>query len=71
MVLTSSFLAPKFQTNLFYDIQSKENTKTFRKQFTVTATKIGYSAQFGIFADINGSRQSESLLIYLLLSVGK
>ena len=71
MVLTSSFLAPKFQTNLFYDIQSKENTKTFRKQFTVTATKIGYSAQFGIFADINGSSQSESLLIYLLLSVGK
>ena len=71
MVLTWSFLAPKFQTNLFYDIQSKENTKTFRKQITVTATKIGYSAQFGMFADINGSRQSESLLIYLLLSVGK
>ena len=32
----------------------------------------GYFVQFGIFADISGYRQSQiSLLIYLLLSVGK
>ena len=35
-------------------------------------TKIGYFAQFSIFADISGYRQSQiSLLICLLFSVGK
>ena len=57
---------------MFYDIQSKENTKKSTKNITLTATKIGYFAQFGMFADISDSRQSQiSLLIYLLFSVGK
>ena len=57
---------------MFYDIQSKENTKKSTKNITLTATKIGYLAQFGMFADISDSRQSQiSLLIYLLFSVGK
>ena len=41
------------------------------KKIPLIATKIGYFAQFGIFADIGGYRQSQiSLLIYLLFSVG-
>ena len=39
---------------------------------SLTTTKIDYFAQFGIFADISGPRQSRiSLLIYLYFSVGK
>ena len=45
---------------------SLKNAKIFRKNIH------GYFAQVGIFADISGCRQSQiSLLIYLLLSVGK
>ena len=41
------------------------------KKIPLIATEIGYFAQFGIFADIGGYRQSQiTLLIYLLFSVG-
>ena len=41
-------------------------------EITLTATKIGYFAQFRIFDDISGSRQSQTnLLIHWLISVDK
>ena len=42
-----------------------------QNKIPLIATKIGYFAQFGIFTDISGYKQSQiSLLIYLLFSVG-
>ena len=49
-------------------IELKQNTKKIRKQIAMTATKIGYFAQFGIFGDISGFKQSQiNLIIYYIL----
>ena len=49
-----------------------KNPEEKTTEVTLTATKIDYSAQFGIFDDISGSRKSQNnLLIQLLFSVDK
>ena len=50
----------------------RHSVKKKMPKYPHTKTIPGYFAQFGIFADISGYRQSQiSLLIYLLFSVGK
>ena len=53
----------------FTTFSQKKMPKNPEKQIILTTTKIGYFAQFGIFADISGSSKSQiSLLIYFLFS---
>ena len=58
-----------------YLIFTEKKCKNIQKtaENTLTATKTGYFAQFGIFGDIDGSRKSQksetNLFILLLLSI--
>ena len=57
-----------FVWTTFYDIQPKENIKNIQKINHSDCNEIGYFAQFGIFADISCSRQSQiSFFIYYFL----
>ena len=57
-----------FVWTTFYDIQPKENIKNIQKMNHSDCNEIGYFAQFGIFADISCSRQSQiSFFIYYFL----
>ena len=56
----------------FTTFSQKKKEKKNKKNPLLIATKIGYFAQFGIFAVISGCKQSQnSFLICLLFSVVK